>query len=223
MKKLSLLSSILFLLLLVGLYAAFYNLGWVTNGGWAVSYWIFGLPVLFLLLLTSLVTWICSLLKRKDRIWTTGTLLLTGLLFQLPNVLHVSTVQMLLHGLVNHVTHDYTLNDLRHFARDMHNAIGDNYISHGSLSDLNAQQAEDYKKLQVIYPLTTWSMTAGEGPSIGERFGIMTVDWGGALSGHWGFSVALDGKHIDPPSIPQNSIRTQIVRVSDDIYFFYGE
>ena len=40
------------------------------------------------------------------------------------------------------------------------------------------------------------------------------VDWGG-FENHWGFSVSVNGKRIDPYLEPSN----KIIRVSDDIYF----
>jgi hypothetical protein len=44
---------------------------------------------------------------------------------------------------------------------------------------------------------------------------MVHVDWGG-FENHWGFSVALDGKRIDPEHLEPSN---KIIRASDDIFF----
>ena len=47
------------------------------------------------------------------------------------------------------------------------------------------------------------------------RNNIMTVEWGGALVGHWGFQVALHGTAF------KNEDRGRYLKVEDDIQFYY--
>lgn len=49
-----------------------------------------------------------------------------------------------------------------------------------------------------------------------EWTNIVCVEYGG-FENHWGFTVAIDGKRIEPSHLNSNS---RIIRASNDIYFF---
>jgi len=52
------------------------------------------------------------------------------------------------------------------------------------------------------------------GPThVHEEDGVVNVQWGGALVGYWGFSVAVNGGKLYLPSEPN----TKALRLSDDI------
>jgi len=121
--------------------------------------------------------------------------------------------------------HDYTLNDLRQFAKDVDQArlIKVGWINHGDLSYLTDDQKAVFYILQKKYPFMLW-MNDGRilhGPSI-ANFGddnIVNFEWGGALPGHWGCSISIDGSKNEPEPDPDRTL----LRVSDDIYFYFGD
>ena len=78
--------------------------------------------------------------------------------------------------------------------------------------------------LAAKYPFLTWIRTPGmngsEGPSyISEYDDIVDVRWGGALYGHWGFSVAVKGQKI----YPKDGYNVKTVEMGDDIFLVIGE
>jgi len=170
--------------------------------------------LLVLLLPALLIAWIISLFRKKHRLWTTA--MLAGLLaligFQLI-VLHPS--KLIIYGMRNRMMRDYSLDDLRRFARDIDQLPRPPNDHYGSTKGFTMEDL-DKTELKVKYPFLSWGKGPGfEGPSfITESDGLVNVRWGGALAGHWGFSVVVNGGKANP-----SLLDAKILRVSDDIFF----
>lgn len=183
--------------------------------------------VLFLVLFSLFI--VALVLKRCRRWMLIGLIIffpftyLTGFLTETICGTHPHLV---LQGLHDRITHDYTLDDLRHFARDMDQTgiLKSGVIDHGDVSGLTSQQKEAFEQLGKKYLFMHW-MDDGRyynGPSLSEEGDVIDVFWGGALPGHWGFSISINESKNEPP--PNNS-RTGIdetMRLGDDIYLYYG-
>jgi hypothetical protein len=181
-----------------------------------------GESILFLILIILFIT---SLFLKRHRVW-----LLVGLIIFWPIVISTSFLtinfcdpgsSLVLRGLYDRIMHDYTLDDLRHFARDVDKAgiLKSGYIDHGDISHLTPEQREAFTQLRKKYSFMRW-MDDGRffnGPSISEDKDIIYVLWGGALEGHWGFSISANGSRNEPH--PNFEIDT--LRLSDDIYLYY--
>ncbi len=113
----------------------------------------------------------------------------------------------------------WTLDDLRRFAREVHEKIPGIDVTENESNQEIQDRGDVYAKLREEYPFMKWGIGGKGNPYIYDREGTMKVEWGGALPGHWGFAIALDGKRIDPEPDPD----TRILRVSDDIYFYDGD
>lgn len=176
-------------------------------------------------ILTILVIW-ASILKRHPR-W-----MLTCIIGYWPLVISTSLLTHtvcgssqfhLLRGLRDRITHDYTLDDLRHFAGDVDRSgiLNSGWINHGDISLLTDQQKEVFDQLRKKYPFMHW-MDNGRflhGPSIMGNDSIVSFEWGGALSGHWGCSISTNGSKNDFDS----DTTSTILRLSDDIYLYNGD
>jgi len=110
---------------------------------------------------------------------------------------------------------DYGIDDLRHFARDTSQVLQDEYLDHGDAMFFSADKLAAYSKLKQKYAFLNWTGDGSHGPSVYNRDGAVSIDWGGPF-GHWGFSVAVDGGKNDPAPDPEFFV----IRVSDDIYFY---
>lgn len=72
-----------------------------------------------------------------------------------------------------------------------------------------------WDELASRYPFLNRTRLSSE---IMVQDGIVEVSWGGALIGLWGFRVSPDG------AVPDlDTKRWRVLRVADDIQFFYGE
>jgi len=181
--------------------------------------------------LILIVLFIVALFLKKHRVWLLAGLIsfwplvtLTGFLTQ---TFCGTAPSLVLRGLHDRLVHDYTLDDLRHFASDVDQSgilkSGQGYVDHGDISSLNLtyQQKEAFEQLRKKYPFMHW-MDDGRithGPSIlnyGEK-GVVDFEWGGALQGHWGCSISTNGSRNEPHPDPQ----VIILRLSDDIYLYY--
>ena len=212
------------LLVLIGFYLAeylgFYSMGWVDGSFQLYVNPFTEIPVLVVCLPLLLGTWSASFVLGRNRLWTTAMVAslagFIGLKFVLPPS-GCTTV----YGNRDHVMKVATLEDLRHFTRDVHRDIPDINVFHGDFSGLSGKQAEVYRKLQDAYPFMKWSLggRGRDGPSVYERDGVLNVDWGGALPGHWGFSVAVDGGE----NVPYPDPDTRSLLMSNDIYFYHGD
>lgn len=169
----------------------------------------FGLVLIFI----SFVTWIVSLIQKQQRVWTTallaGLFALWGLKYILP-----WPHDLILYGLRDGMLRNYKLDDMRHFAHDFDKLP---ILSKNSIPGLadklywNRLKDDDLPKtgLKEKYKFLS------ECEDVVEWTNIVCVEYGG-FENHWMFSIAVDGKRIDPPHLDS---RNTIIRVSDDIYF----
>lgn len=169
---------------------------------------------------------IFSLVQKRHRLWMAYVLMVIFIPFFIPKAILPSPGDMMAYGLKNRIMHDYTLEDLRHFARDVNDAgiLKGNGIDHGNISDLADPQKETFEQLAKKYPFMHW-MDDGQtfrGPSIFDYGGQIWVEWGGPLIGHRGCSISIDGRRNNPDIEAGSDVIEVTLPVSDDIYFFYG-
>ena len=161
----------------------------------------------FILFLAALITWGVSLFQRKQRLWTTAVLVGLLSLWMLP-----SSHDLILHGMRDGMLRNYSLDDVRHFAHDIEH-LSSSSVSLVAGERIFMHQDLDLAKIRLKekYPFLTWCMC------IAERTNVVSVEWGG-FENHWGFTVAIDGKRIDPN--PRNfwSPDHKTIRISDDIF-----
>jgi hypothetical protein len=173
---------------------------------------------LFILLPTLLIIWIVSLLRRKYRFWATATLVgflaLIGL--RLGHIIPSPRI-LIMYGMRNRIIRDYSLDDLRRLAHDVDQLAPPQNAPLGQ-NKVFMREDVDKTQLKQKYPFLTWGRAHSfNGPSaIAEEHGVVTVWWGGELSGHWGFGVAVNGGRAKPDPY------SRILRVSNDIFFFVG-
>jgi hypothetical protein len=173
--------------------------------------------ILFPIILFPVLLIICiiSLFKKKHRLWTTamlvGFLALMGLILERA-IPHPRILVM--YGMRERIMRDYSLDDLRHLARDVDQLPHSPNDPPGRDKGFMSEEL-DKTGLKGKYPFLSWGKTHSfEGPSyIAETDGVVDVRWGGIPSGHWGFSVSVNGKRAEPEP------GTKILRVSDDIFF----
>ena len=201
------------------LYLGFYSMGWL--GG----FWEFANPFTSnvieppaLLLLVAL--WLSSLFSKKLRLWMTGAFALAvGIIvieFTCLPPPGITTV----YGIRDHVMKVATLDDLRAFAR----SIDENQIelSENEEPVISTAQMGAYKALEERYPFLNWGFGPHGHPChpyVRDSDNAVDVSWGGALPGHWGFSISVDGSKNEPTPDPD----MRVIRMSDDIYFYHGD
>ena len=216
MKIVSSLSLLFIIANQVGSYGCFYFMGRLEGSFWEFFNPFITAPSDLILLLILGVVWIVSLCIRKNRLWTTVTLLsgiaVIALLFVLP-----APGSLVVYGIRNRVMEQFSIDDLRHFARDVHEKRPNIDITENDPSI--KEQGADYDKLEQQYSFMKWGIGGKGNPYIIDRDGLLTVEWGGALPGHWGFSVRMDGGKNSPDPEPL----THVLRASEDIYFYHGE
>ena len=185
---------------------------------------ILGLLAESVLFVILIILFIVTLFLKRHRVW-----LLIGLVIFWPVVILTGFVtqtfcgtssSLVLRGLHDRITHDYTLDDLRHFAKDVDQAgiLKSGWVNHGDISDLTPQQKDAFAQLKKRYSFMRW-MDDGRflhGPSILGEKGIVCFEWGGALPGHWGCSISVNGSKNEPQPDPQ----IVTLRLSDDIYLY---
>jgi hypothetical protein len=133
-----------------------------------------------------------------------------------------------LRGLRDRITHDYTLEDLRDFAKDV-NQTGilrkaeKGWIDNHDSSNLTPLENQAVDQIRKKYPFMLWLDIGSytHGPCILQRGDdeIVNFEWGGALQGHWGCSITTDKSRNEPYSNKD----LVIIRLSDDIYLYYGD
>jgi hypothetical protein len=199
-------------------YYGMYSLGWLGSAWRYLNFFTLD-PVLFLSVVGLVGATIASLVLRSHIAWCVT--MLAAFFVSLCVQLYVlpPPVRMVIYGVRNHVLQVSSPDDLRRFARDFHEAIPYQAIAHGSVESLSDNQAAAYRKMQESYPFMKWTLDAGDGPSIFERDSRVNVEWGGSTAGHWGFSITVDGAQNRPNKGP----RSEILPVSDDIYFYRAE
>ena len=138
-----------------------------------------------------------------------GLLVLIGLKHIIP-----TSNELIIYGMRDRMMRDYSLNDLRRLAREIDQLPRFPNTLPGPTKIFMSEDV-DKTGLKGKYSFLSWGKGHGfEGPSaITESDGVVTVWWGGALRGHWGFSVAVNGKRAEPDQ------DTKILRMSDDIFF----
>ena len=191
---------------------------------------VFGLFIMeFPLFLILIILAIITLFLKKHRLWLLAVLIsfwpLVILIGFLTQTFCSTESSLILRGLHDRIMHDYTLDDLRHFASDvdqsgiLKSGQGYGYVNHGEFSHLTPQQREAFEQLRKKYPFMRW-MDDGRimhGPSIYGEKGVVDFEWGGALSGHRGCSISINGSKNEPYLDPQ----VVTLRLSDDIYLYF--
>jgi len=198
-------------------YLWFYMMGRFERSIWACNP-ILVLTVIGLSLLILLGTWVVSLFLRKNRLWTT-VVFLCAIAFTGPLWMLLPPGSLVVYGLRNHIMELWTLDDLRRFTHEVEQEMP-GIIVHENESDYVIKRRGDaYDKLREKYSFMKWGIGGKGNPNISERDDALNVMWGGALFGSLGFSISIWGKRIDPHPDPE----TKVLRMSDDIYFYYGE
>lgn len=188
---------------------------------------IIGLMLESALFLILFILALSTIFLKKHRLWLLSTVAIFWPLVILTVMLTRHVLEpggsLIMRGLHDRVMHDYTLADLRHFAKDVNEAglIKIDWINHGDVSAMGDAQKKTFAQLRKKYPFMIW-MDDGRilhGPSLlnyGQE-GVVDFEWGGALTGHWGCSISIDGSKNDPSLLNP----AFVIRVSDDIYFFF--
>jgi hypothetical protein len=141
----------------------------------------FGIPVL----------WIRSLIRRADRLFTTAVLILlplTVILF-LRSVSPDRPFQLTLEGARDRIARESSLDDFRHFARDLDQTPSTRQSLSGGKIFFPGEFT--HTALEANYPFLRWgpTMGPGTGPIVSEDNGVVSLLWGQA----YGVHIALDG------------------------------
>ena len=218
MKLTSLCALVLTVVCLLMTYVLSYWMGYYEKSYSSLTYRDVLVPVVeFIAFLVIVITWIVSLIRKKQRWWTTGTIIGFLALIGLGQLMPHSN-NLLVYGLRDRLVHENSLDDLRHFAQDFNQLPrqADNLSG-----DTKSFMSEDLAKsdLKKKYSFLSWVKGAVfNGPSyVDETDSVVAVRWGGALSGHWGFNIAVNGGKLDLPSEPYS----KALRLSDDIFVVY--
>jgi hypothetical protein len=165
------------------------------------------------LILAAFITWIVSLIKKQQRIWTTTLLAALFSLWGLKYILPWPH-DLILYGLRDGMLRNYGLDDMRRFARDC-NQLPDppvNDVDWYTKFYWNRRVDDDLSKTK----LKDKYLFLANCEDVVEFDNKVHVDWGG-FENHWGFSVEVSGKKIDISDInPQ----ARHIRVADDIVFY---
>lgn len=215
------LTSLAALILMVGCllmrYVLSYRLGYYEKSYSALAYQdllaFFG----FIAFVYISIIWIISLFWKKHRLWTTGTMIGLLVLVGLGQLMPHSN-DIIVYGLRDRLMHEQNLEDLRRFAQEIDRISRPRDNISG---DTKSFMSEDLAKtgLKEKYPFLQWVKgPVFNGPSyVDERDSVVAVRWGGALSGHWGFNIAVNGGKLDLPTEPY----TKVLPLSDDIFVIY--
>jgi hypothetical protein len=161
------------------------------------------------LILAAFITWIVSLIKKQQRIWTTTLLAALFALWGLKYILPWPH-DLILYGLRDGMVRNYGPDEMRSFARDFDKLpnIPGNDVTEDMKLYWNGRGEIDLSKtgLKEKYKFLA------NCEDVVEFDNNVHVDWGG-FENHWGFSISIAGKRIDP--MPNR----RIIRMSDDIYF----
>jgi hypothetical protein len=197
---------------------------YVTNyyyGFLEMPYTLFSVSIILsivgiVMYIVVLITWLVSIVQKSNCLWTT-TIMIGMLFLGVATNLITQPSDLILYGMRARLSEDYTLDTLRHFARDF-----------DQLPDLKynpVTPAKTYMNRDLVnttlgskYKFLNWmeSPAGYKGPSfVSEENGVVNVEWGGALSDVWGFKVAVNGNPIVPDAGDLCSLR-----MSDDVYLF---
>jgi amino acid transporter len=217
MKAVSLTCLLVGVVMELLMYVANYAMGWgSTNSLLLAGNSLMGLLVFFLVIVGLLVAVARSLYRREKRFWPTICLVIFVLVvFALPSVF-VLPGYMSAYGLRDHMMRDFTLDQLRSFAREVQaGPIGGRSISPYDLSELSDSEKQTVLDLRKKYPFLQWG---SHGAVVNSGADFVSLMWGSGF-GHWGCYIALDKTEGGPLDLPQ----VKILRISNDIYFFSGD
>ena len=197
-------------------YALNYWLGYHEQSYLPLAWQLLLVLISFVVFLYLLFIWIISLVRKNQRLWTTGMIVIVFILMGLGWVLPPR--DMIIYGLRERLLQDYTLEELRSFAKDIDQALPQ---SHQISRNTKILDREDLTKngLKEKYSFLSWMKVAhSDGPAyVSEKGGVVNVRWGSSFLGRWGFSVAVNGGKLDLPS----ESYSKALRLSDDIFVVY--
>ena len=229
MKVISIVSLVLAALLVIGNRAAHYWLGYSEiPAAFALSDRFFGVMAEFALFMLLIIPALWTEFAKKGRLWSYVGLLgfwpVVIVTFLLIRVATPSGGELTMRGLRDRIMHDYTLDDLRRFAREVDEAgllKDEDLVNQADTSGFTPQLRYALTQLAEKYSFMRWLEDDEQwfGPSLlnHAQDGVVDFEWGGGNRGHWGCSISINGSKNEPVSGPP----AKILRVSDDIYFFF--
>jgi hypothetical protein len=154
-----------------------------------------------------------SFAARRDRVWTLSALAI-GITATVVFGLAAPHLPGFLHGLRDRFTCRVGYVQMREFAREVSRVGEETIIARpGRWSPATPERQKQWDDLRSRYPFLRW--TFGQGTVV-VRGGMVWVSWGSALTGHWGFQVAVNG-----PVEDLEEGYGRVLRVADDIQFIY--
>jgi hypothetical protein len=229
MKIITIVWLVLATLLVVLNHAGNYWLGYSeTPTALAVTNRFFGLLMEIALFLLFVIPALWTELARKQRLWSYVGLLgfwpLVILTFYLVQTFAKPAGELIAQGLRDRVMRDVTLDELRHFAKEVNDAgflKVEDLVNPLDISPLTSQQRDGFAKLGAKYPFMHWLDDGDQlrGPSLLNcgQDDVVEFEWAVKNRGHWGCSISIDGAKSETIPFPD----AKILRVSDDIYFYY--
>jgi len=157
--------------------------------------------------------------NRKHQKWAIGAL--AGVVIATAGfALFAKHLPGFLHGLKDRFVAELGYAQMRDFAREVSRdkslLVPDGMIRRPSKWDsVTEDEQKRWDTLAFHYPFLNRTRLLSK---IIVRDGVTEVNWGGALIGQWGFQVSPDG------AVPNlDAKHWRVLRVADDIQFFYGE
>jgi hypothetical protein len=229
MKVVSIVWLVLAALLVVLHRAAHYWLGYSeTTVAFAITDRFFGILAEVALFVLFLIPAAISDLRKKGRLWSVvglaGFWPVVLVTYFLVHVAMPSGGKLIAMGLRDRVLRDFQPADLHFFANDVAAAqflVNEDLVNEADMSDLTREQRGLMLDLDKRYDFMHWLNDGDQwhGPSITNyaQPGVVDFEWGGGKRGRWGCSISIDGGKNEPPA----EIPGEIVRASDDIYFYF--
>lgn len=229
MKIITIVWLVLAILLVVLNHAGNYWLGYSeTPTALAVTNRFFGLLVEIALFLLFIIPALWTELTGRQRLWSYAGLLgfwpLVILTFYLLQALANPAGDLIAHGLRDRVLRDVSPDQLRHFAKEVKEG---EFLKDADLlnaldtSGLTARQQTLFAQMQAKYPFMHWLDDGDQlrGPSLLNcgQDDVVEFEWAVKNRGRWGCSISIDGAKNETIPFPNATI----LRVSDDIYFYY--
>jgi hypothetical protein len=170
----------------------------------------------FVAVLILLAKAVLSLVKRKDRCWTFGALVVSiaaiatyrGVASRLPGF-H----EGLRDRFVAHVGYP----KMREFANELSRLVDSGVVIRNPRQDkpLSDEEQRAWDDFVSRYPFLAWNDASG---GMFARDGIVELTWGSALTGHWGFQLCPGGTVKE---LTDAEDRGASLKVADDIQFVY--
>jgi hypothetical protein len=173
-------------------------------------------PILLGAFLVLIATWLFAIIRRRNGWWALGTFIGFAAFVAADSLAPPDC--MIIFGIRDHVMQVATLADLRRFAQSVD---GNQFeVWKGGLSAMSQEKQDAYRSLQRDYPFLNWGLGGGGSDvSVSDVDGVVKVEWGGALDGHWGFCISVDGGKKEPEPRPYFTV----LPMSRDICFFTEE